>query len=162
MSWDAIGAVAELLAALGVIASLFYLALQIRQSGKVTRLALLESYVTGLRAVFDKILENPDLYRVWRLGSTSPDEMSEEDRERFGMILHTMFNHLYLGYERSKLDPQMAQQYRKGLDRLADSPAVHEWWLRQRPNFDADFAQIVDERLRSTHPRQPAPAARAG
>ena len=103
MSWDAIGAVAELLAALGVIASLFYLALQIRQSGKVTRLALLESYVTGLRAVFDKILENPDLYRVWRLGSTSPDEMSEEDRERFGMILHAMFNQLYLAYERSKL-----------------------------------------------------------
>jgi hypothetical protein len=32
MNWDAIGAVAELLGAIGVIASLVYLAVQIRQS----------------------------------------------------------------------------------------------------------------------------------
>ncbi len=159
MNWEAIGAVAELLAALGVIVSLFYLAVQIRQSSKVTRLALLESYVTGLRAVFDKILENPDLYRAWRLGSTSRDEMSEEDRERFGMILFSIFNQLYLAYERSKLDPQMAHQYLAWLDSAEYNPAVHEWWSRQRSYFDPDFAQIVDERLRSTQPRQPTPAA---
>ena len=32
MNWDAIGAIAELLGAIGVIASLIYLATQIRQS----------------------------------------------------------------------------------------------------------------------------------
>ncbi len=159
MNWDAIGAVAELLAALGVIVSLFYLAVQIRQSSNVSRLALLENYVTGQRAAFDKILENPDLYRVWRLGSTSPDEMSDEDRERFGMILFSIFNQIYLAYERSKLDPRMAHQYLTLLDRPVDNPAVHEWWSRQRSYFDPDFAQMVDEKLRSTLPDRPTSSA---
>ncbi len=159
MHWEAIGAVAELLAALGVIVSLFYLAMQIRQSSKLTRIALLESYVTGSRATFDQILENPDLYRVWRLGFDSPDEMSEEDRERYGMILYATFNQFYLGYERSKLDPRMARQYLVWLDRFADNRAVNEWWSRQRPYFDPEFAQVVDERFRSTQPRQSTTAA---
>ena len=97
MHWEAIGAVAELLAAHGVIVSLFYLAMQIRQSSKLTRIALLESYVTGSRAAFDLILENSDLYRMRRLGFDSPDEMSEEDHERYGMILYAAFNQFYLG-----------------------------------------------------------------
>jgi hypothetical protein len=39
MSWDAIGAVGELLGALGVIASLIYLAIQIRQNTESVRMA---------------------------------------------------------------------------------------------------------------------------
>ena len=39
MNWDAIGAIAELLGAFGVIASLIYLATQIRQNTKSVRMA---------------------------------------------------------------------------------------------------------------------------
>jgi hypothetical protein len=37
MNWDAIGAIAELLGALGVLGSLLYLAVQIRQNTKALR-----------------------------------------------------------------------------------------------------------------------------
>ena len=37
MNWDAIGAIAELLGAVGVIASLVYLAGQIRQNSRLVR-----------------------------------------------------------------------------------------------------------------------------
>ena len=48
MNWDAVGAVAEVVGALGVIISLVYLALQIRQSNSTDKLtatlSLQESY----------------------------------------------------------------------------------------------------------------------
>ena len=45
MNWDAIGAIAELLGAVGVIASLVYLATQIRHSREQTERNTRESFV---------------------------------------------------------------------------------------------------------------------
>lgn len=50
MNWEAIGAVANLFAALGVIATLIYLAMQIRQNTKAVRSSSIESLVHSLSA----------------------------------------------------------------------------------------------------------------
>ena len=51
MNWDAIGAIAELLGAVGVIASLIYLATQIRQNTRSVRGATYQSLVVGQQAL---------------------------------------------------------------------------------------------------------------
>jgi len=51
MNWDAIGATAELLGAVGVIASLVYLATQIRQSRDQIRTATYQQIFENLEAV---------------------------------------------------------------------------------------------------------------
>ena len=48
MNWDALGAIAELLGAAGVIASLLYLAVQVRQNTRQTRLAAQQATVREL------------------------------------------------------------------------------------------------------------------
>ncbi len=45
MNWDAIGAIAELLGAIGVIASLVYLATQIRQNTRSVRSATYQGLI---------------------------------------------------------------------------------------------------------------------
>ena len=98
MNWDAIGAAAELAGALGVIGSLVYLAVQIRQNSDLVRITLHENYVSGIRGIFEQLQTHPELYRVWRLATNSPDEMSDEDREHFGMLCFAFLNRIHLGY----------------------------------------------------------------
>ncbi len=48
MNWDAVGAVAEILGALGVIVTVAYLAIQIRQNSKLLASSLADSIRNGL------------------------------------------------------------------------------------------------------------------
>ena len=108
MNWGAIGAVADLLASCGVIASLVFLAIQIRNNSKVTRLSLRESYITGHNQIFERIMENPDVYRLWRLGTASPDEMNDDEQERFGILLYSIFNQFLIAFQSSQIDSSIA------------------------------------------------------
>ena len=60
MDWEAIGAVGEILGALGVIASLLYLALQISQSNKVTRATTYHEITKDVREAQQFQANSPD------------------------------------------------------------------------------------------------------
>lgn len=50
MNWEALGAVAEPIGALGVIATLAYLAVQIRQNTRAVRAQTYDSFVSQFRS----------------------------------------------------------------------------------------------------------------
>ncbi len=138
----------EIIAAMAVVISLIYLAAQIRHNSQVTRLSIREKYVNLHAAIFDILLTNPDAYRIWRLGWDSPDEMSEVDQDKFGMILYSIFHEFYIAYESSKLDPHMGGSYLAHMDRIARLPAGQRWWSRQRQYFEPGFAKLFDGKIK--------------
>jgi len=86
MNWDAIGATAELLGAVGVIASLVYLATQIRQSReqmqestRATRSATYHQGSEGLASLMNMAGNPPDISRVARSTMTRFEGLSEDD-----------------------------------------------------------------------------------
>jgi hypothetical protein len=87
MNWEAIGAIAELLGAIGVIASLVYLATQIRSNTLVTRAESRRQ--ENEEPYMFSIIENADVARVWLAGLTSESPLSPEDATRFAFLLGT-------------------------------------------------------------------------
>ncbi len=93
MNWDAIGAIAELLGAVGVIASLVYLATQIRQSReqmhqntRALRAAAYQQLLTdSLQVGVNQTLSVPGLDRVVRLGMADFGQLDEDERFRFSL-----------------------------------------------------------------------------
>ncbi len=68
MNWDAIGAVAEALGAAGVIASLLYLAIQVRAS---TRASAVEAKLQSTRLLgetMDVVIHSPELADIYGRG----------------------------------------------------------------------------------------------
>ncbi len=51
MNWEAIGAIGEILSAITVIASIFYLSIQIRQNTRGQSIAIFESAMSGFNEV---------------------------------------------------------------------------------------------------------------
>ena len=61
MDWNAISAFADLLASIGVIVSLVYVAIQIKQNSKVTSTANYQHIMDYQGTVLTSIIENPEV-----------------------------------------------------------------------------------------------------
>ncbi|MFT4799432.1 MAG: hypothetical protein ACJAYE_003628 [Candidatus Azotimanducaceae bacterium] len=65
MNWDAVGAVAELVGAAGVIVTLIYLATQVRQNTKSISTSSFQATTDALNQVNALIADNSDLAEIF-------------------------------------------------------------------------------------------------
>ena len=90
MNWDAIGAIAELLGAVGVIASLVYIGTQIRQSreqmSQNTRAIRASAYQQFEHSLSERAMTQvtvPGLTRIVPLGMSDLEQLNEEEMRQF-------------------------------------------------------------------------------
>ena len=158
MNWDAIGASAELLGAIGVIASLIYLATQIRQSreqmGQNTRAlqaGSYQQYSQHVHQVMEKPFDSPEREQAVRLGMNDFAALSEEDTFRFNFwmigVVHAFDNGHYQ-YRVGMLDDERWQRHYTSVRLLFQSPGVGQWWrATTTPNVSPEFFALVEEIL---------------
>ena len=138
--------IGELIAGVGVVVSLLYLAFQIRESRRIAtwnaHLVISESIV-GATA---DVAKDPDLFRVWQAVLVSPADASDEDRERVGYILHQVFS----AFENADRfgDPSLRHRLQPVLEKWLSAPGVQGWWARQRQVYGEPFRSRIDARLR--------------
>ena len=138
MNWEAIGAIAELLGATGVIASLVYLAFQIRSSNKLARSEAKIAATTQISSLLDSFISEPESSYVWARGRRNLDDLTPEERGRFDNIAMKGF----LGYSAQYF------QFRIGTieqDDWAESYRAMMWWLEGRGMRDwwRDFGRRI-------------------
>jgi hypothetical protein len=83
VNWDAIGAIAELAGAIGVIASLLYLTGQVRASTRASTVEAKLATTGFLNKFIDSLIENPDLNDLNMRGIKDLDLLSKEKYLRF-------------------------------------------------------------------------------
>ena len=133
---------------MAVVVSLLYLAVQIRQSSRIASLNAHQTISQAIAGALASFARDPELYRVWRTVTGSPSEASDDDRERFGMLLHQIFASFEHADRFAQIDPELAQRIATVRERFLRGPAVQEWWSRQRNVFDDPFKSTVDAHLR--------------
>ena len=149
MNWDAIGAIAELLGAAGVVVTLVYLATQIRRSNS---LALAESHRHSYQVVAPGILavaENGDLATIFRAGLADRDGLSDDDRVRFDMLLGNMVGSIASSITDQIaldiLDDDLISDHSSTLRLLLSSPGGSEWWSIYEDQYPPAFQRLVSE-----------------
>ncbi len=158
MNWDAIGAIAETLGAVGVIASLVYLATQIRhgqeQMSQNTRALQAGTYLEWQSHVDDSInrhIGNPENRRAIRLGMADYRQLGEDDEYLFRFwitsILHTYANALYQ-HRVGLFEDDRWQEQLLGLSAMLRAPGVVQWWNADgKLTFGSEFVALVEEIL---------------
>jgi hypothetical protein len=76
MNWEAINAIAQAIGAFGVVASLWYLGIQVHRSTRVAKIAAQDSAASALRDVTKPYMENAELARIWQVGVVRDDSHS--------------------------------------------------------------------------------------
>jgi hypothetical protein len=157
LNWDAIGAIAELIGALGVVASLAYLALQIRQNThhidfntRAIRASTFQSFSDTFGAFEDLLLANLELGKVWVQGLTDFESLDAGDRVTFNNVAHKflrMYETLYLQYEAGLVEQSLFDNAHRFSDQMLAYPGLRTYWNRNRRRFSDRFGAFLDDRI---------------
>ena len=148
MNWEAVGAIAELIAAIGVIVSLLYLAMQIRQNTASVRASTYQDFTresadTTRHMVFDgNLLEE---FTPILQGARGYDP--GQDR-RFALIAGLYARNLQFGFLELRAGRIERRQFESYVSYHAESflriPAWSQWWKLNRKHFDEELATWID------------------
>ncbi len=138
--------IGELVAGVGVVVSLLYLAVQIRHSSRIARLNAHQAVSESVTGITAEIARDPEFFRVWRAVLDSSADASDEDRERVAFILHQIFV-AFANADRFG-DPSLRRSVRPVHDKYLRAPFVQEWWAPQRGAYDEPFRSTIDARLK--------------
>jgi hypothetical protein len=148
MSWEAINAIAQLVSSIGVVVSLWYLAVQVHRSTRVTKLAAQDSAAAALREVTQPFAENAELGRLWRIGLENFQSLNAEEKSRFFHVafqflkaMETIHFHYVYGLMEEQIWRGWINLYRHYLA----TPGLSGYWNRRRDLFSERFRVFIDE-----------------
>jgi hypothetical protein len=162
INWEAIGAVAELAGAAGVIASLLYIAAQVHTSNRASAVQA-KLYSTQLLNDFmDLLIQRPELNQLMLKGRKAIDTLSPDEYQQFSNMSLKAFWFFSAGHF----------QYRRGT--IADNdwfeilavlrywlyaPGCRAWWERVGSlMFGTEFVAFVESELGKVVAQQGAAA----
>lgn len=147
MNWTAIGALGEILGAVGVIITLIYLARQIRQNTKASRLATANAVAAAARDWNAPLLQDPELAWTFQVGTEDPTMLDEKEQARFVELcfsLLRMFEDMHYQYQSGFLDPEIWKGYERLYVAYAKAPGFRAYWKIRRHTFRPEFRDFID------------------
>ena len=150
MNWPAIGAIAELLGAAGVIASLLYLARQIRNSAAEGRRAAAEAVLTKMMTAFQRTSAHPQLADAFLRGSTDLTSLSPQEALQFSSLLHSFvrpYEEIVYARRAGAVEEWVWDNGERSILPLLTTPGALEWWAKRKtwytPALQAHIANIL-------------------
>ncbi len=143
MNWEAIGAIAELAGAIGVVASLAYLAVQIRQNTRSSHTSTYRSLKQEIQQFRAMLVQNPDVARIYRDGLNNFRALTEDDQWRFGALMQYLFSG-FEDYFRLR-DASIMHDLTDDIRWIAGRPGAREWWANGKRLYHPEFQRFIDE-----------------
>ena len=166
MTLEDLGNIGEFIAAVGVVVSLVYLAIQVRQNtahlGQNTR-SVRTSAMLEARAASTElpkmVAQDSEVARICTLGFSSPADLSSEERIRFHAILAWWFNNqesIFFLHESDAIDAIQYAPWERDLRQTLGLPGIAEW-CRHSSSFSDTFAATVNGMLAEIN-NEPSPS----
>lgn len=169
MTIQELGSLGEFVGAIGVIVTLIYLAIQIRQNTAMLKQQSLS--VTGA-AETEGAAETLDIYLATARdaslasliykGIRSFEALTQEERFRFSAYWHGCFmthQNFYLQHLRGALSDKAWGTYSRNIDQYMRLSGVIEWWSHgARAVFDEDFQAYIDAKVPASR-LEPVPSS---
>jgi hypothetical protein len=150
MDWGAISAVAEVIAAIAVVVSLIYLAVQIKDNTRhldrtvqATRTQNSYSICEGFDRWRDMLL-SPDGTDIWVRGINDLNALDSKEKMRFNTIAGSLIWSCWFMYQITRNEGLVADVNGVVWQDLFKHPGFREWLLEHR-RFHADaFGEFLD------------------
>lgn len=174
MNWEAIGAVGEIVGAMAVVASLAYLAIQIRhntrqleEQSRTHRLSALIATESSFQQFRGFVSQNPQLAGVWRRGLASWDSLTPDEATQFDYLCTDFFwswANIWIKVQEAVFFEDAWVQVRADFVNHLRYPGIQQWWsseANRQKYFDGfvEYAsQCIADHVAAGH--QPKPIGR--
>ena len=151
MNWEAIGAIAEGVGAAGVIASLLYLAVQVRSSTRASAVEAKLRTAEMLHVFIDRLIRDPELNDIYLRGLGDIESLSKSDYYRFtNLALNSfwLFSANHFQYRTGALSENDWFEPRAIMLYWLRRPGCRVWWKKLgRSSFGPEFREYVDSEI---------------
>ena len=155
MTIQDLGSIGEFIAAIATIATLGYLAVQLRNNTATTRAAATASHSQASISINALIAQNPDVARIFSTGLADPTALTDIEKQQFDSVVHMAMESIQQNwrfYNDGVIDDSAWDGQRAALAWFSSQPGFASYWEVFRPTQDLNFAQVVDEALRLSRP----------
>jgi len=155
MDFSTLGALAEIVSAVGVIGSLIYVAAQVRHNTRAVRSATHHALVTTRLAYVALVAADPELARIVRIGSEDYGRLDQDERHRFGLVMYYSFSageNFYYQYRQGALDQEQWERWGATLQGYFAQPGIRAWFETTPQQFTASFAALLDAEFKKGPP----------
>lgn len=153
MNWDAVGAIGEVLGAIGVIFTLGYLAVQTRQNTKAINASTFSNNTALWQDWFLACagLDTSEAFAQCMIGSRNVDALTFQ---KFWMSCRAFFLNFesqFYQYNQGVLDRDSFKGYERSLctDMLV-LPGVRAWWKLYRDTYGSKYVNYIDRLMEET------------
>jgi hypothetical protein len=152
MNWDAVGAIGEIVGAMAVFASLFYVGLQVRQNSKAVRGQTFESLSTTLSDLAMQAANDPQMTDLLVKAVAGEELTSHEDTRFVALIRANMrvASAVYYQYSLDLLDAAQLKDLTFSASALLSTPSGKRVWEVSKVHLAEDFVSYMDETLNTS------------
>jgi hypothetical protein len=147
LNWDAVGAIAELMGATGVILTLIYLATQLRQNTKALRSSMYQAYNASSMQISDTFLNHADLLTKIR----ERQELTAAETLQAHMLGAKLFSQMetiFLHYQEGMVSDEVFESRMMGFKKtLAGGMTMGSWTALKEYDLAKSFVKYVDNEL---------------
>lgn len=153
MNWDAITAISEAIGVVAVVASVLYLAAQVRQANRASSVAAKQVSTQLLSDFADDIIKDPELMELWLRGRKGTSALTELENLRFAhMCLKAFWFFSAAEYQKrlGTLDEESWAEFQSVIRFWLDGAGVRTWWEHTgRNRFGKSFVLFIDDETRA-------------
>ncbi|MGR8950685.1 MAG: hypothetical protein ACU84Q_21800 [Gammaproteobacteria bacterium] len=148
MSWDAIGALSEVIGGIAVVVSVIYLAIQIKKQTEEARLAATRDLARQMNDMVQELHADKEFLALYRKGITEIDSLPDDERLQIGLFFNRLFRvaaQYYVHYLRDRVEYYDSQH--KRMREFLTFPGVQRWWELNREMHAPLFQAYIDGEL---------------
>ena len=155
MTLEDLGNLGEFLGSIGVIASLIYLAVQIRRDTAQTALQTRATHATAFQNLIDhhstlqmQMISNPDLNEALRVVVDDPENATPAQVRLTGMFrtqqMRSFYNAFQL-FEKGLIDEEALKLFTVNINRVVNNAHFEEWWNRAKQDYPPEFQNHINK-----------------
>jgi len=140
--------IAEIVGVFVIILSLIYLALQVRQNTRSTRLETVQAISTEFNTWMDMIASNRETAETFHRGMFDFQNLGETGKLQFTFTASRAFrtfHEMYFQWRERALDAEIWQAWTLQIADAMQYPGFQEIWSRRRHHYTEGFQSFVDK-----------------
>jgi len=149
MNWDAIGAIAELVGAVGVVASLAYLGTQLRQNSRTISEEIFQNSLNNYHGAMDILISDPALNRIWYAGLEDFDVLDKDEKLLWATQMHAFlrrYENIILQSQKYPVNTGVVTGIQNQWHWLLTQPGAQAFWPKAAGVYSDEFVEFVDQR----------------
>ncbi len=140
--------VAEILAAIGVMLSIFYLAVQVRKAQAVAESDAFMAAENAASNWRSGLARDPQVAALYRRATEDFESLTPDEQMQANWLFSDLFwvwQGMKVRANQGVLDQKSWAMVEQNIRIFAQMKGVQQWWPTHKSHFSPDFAETVDE-----------------